>query len=121
MKILFIYYNTPELIMPTLPLGLVCVATAVKRDGHEVQLLEIQAGTDPRQALLQAIRDMQPDAVGVSVRNIDDQTMHNTRFLLDPVRAIVAACREFTDAPVSLGAPGTACILKASLRISVQI
>lgn len=106
MKILFTYYSTPEIIMPTLPLGLVCVTTAVKREGHEVQLVEIQAGTDPRPVLRQAVRDMQPDAVGVSVRNIDDQTMRNTRFLLEPVRNIVAACSELTPAPIILGGAG---------------
>jgi radical SAM superfamily enzyme YgiQ (UPF0313 family) len=44
--------------------------------------------------------------IGVSVRNIDDQNMENPRFLLGPVREIVAVCRNLSDAPIVLGGAG---------------
>ena len=106
MNILLIYFSSPELIMPTLPLGLVCVATAVKREGHAVKLVEISSGSDPLPDLRLAVEEFPPDAIGLSVRNIDNQAMQGTQFLLEPLKKIVAACRELTAAPVLLGGAG---------------
>lgn len=106
MKVLFFYLDTPQIIMPTLPLGLVSVASAAKAQGHEVRLVALPDGADRRRLTVAAIREMQPDAVGISVRNIDDQTMQPCRFLLEPLRDVAAACRETTTAPVILGGAG---------------
>ncbi len=106
MKVLFITISMPDLIMPTLPLGIVCVATAAQRDGHEVRIQEICAGSDAGQQAAEAITDFAPDAIGISVRNIDDQSMHDTRFLLEPLQAIVASCRRLSKAPIILGGAG---------------
>ncbi len=86
MKVLFISLSMPDLIMPTLPLGLVSVATAAQRDGHEVRILDSTAGSDAAQQAAEAIAAFAPDAIGISVRNIDDQSMRETRFLLEPLQ-----------------------------------
>ncbi len=106
MKVLFISLSMPDLIMPTLPLGLVSVATAVQRDGHEVRILDSTAGSNAAQAAKEAIVAFAPDAIGISVRNIDDQSMRETRFLLDPLQSIVASCRRLSKAPIILGGAG---------------
>ena len=106
MKVLLISFSMPELIMPTLPLGVVCVATAAQRDGHEVRILDIAVGSDSGQAAAEAIAAFAPDAIGLSVRNIDDQTMQGTRFLLDPLKAIIGSCRRLSKAPIILGGAG---------------
>jgi len=106
MKVLLFSLSMPELIMPTLPLGVVCVATAAQRDGHEVQILEIALGSDAGQESAEAITAFAPDAIGLSVRNIDDQTMRGTHFLLEPLKAIVASCRRISKAPIILGGAG---------------
>jgi radical SAM superfamily enzyme YgiQ (UPF0313 family) len=106
MKVLLISLSMPDLIMPTLPLGLVSVATAVQRDGHEVRILDSSAGSDAGQQAAEAIAAFAPDAIGLSVRNIDDQSMRETRFLLDPLQALVAVCRRLLKAPIILGGAG---------------
>jgi radical SAM superfamily enzyme YgiQ (UPF0313 family) len=106
MKVLFITLSMPDLIMPTLPLGLVSVATAVQRDGHEVQILDCAAGSDAVRQTAEAIAAFAPDAIGISVRNIDDQSMHETRFLLEPLKAVAACCRRLSKAPIILGGAG---------------
>ena len=106
MKVLFISLSMPDLIMPTLPLGLVSVATAAQRDGHEVRILDSAAGSDADSRLAEAIAAFAPDAIGISVRNIDDQSMHDTRFLLEPLKAIAASCRRLSKAPIILGGAG---------------
>jgi len=116
MKVLFFYLDTPEIIMPTQPLGLVSVATAAKVQGHEVRLVALPDGADHRRLTAAAIRQMRPDAVGISVRNIDDQTMQPCRFLLEPLKDIVAACRETSTAPVILGGAGYSMYPETLLR-----
>ena len=106
MKVLFLTLASPELIMPTLPLGVVCVATAAQRDGHDVKILELASGSDFKQMVANTIGSFAPDAFGISIRNVDDQSMRDTRFLLEPLKAIIASCRRFSQAPVILGGAG---------------
>jgi len=71
---LLISANTEEIQMPVLPMGLACVATAVERAGHEVRLLNLMTKDDSRELKLEEIfSDFDPEIIGISVRNIDDQ------------------------------------------------
>jgi len=106
MKVLFLSVAMPDLIMPTLPLGVVSVATAARAVGHDVRLLDLPAGSDLAAAVAGAVADFAPDAIGLAVRNIDDQSMAGTRFLLDPLATVVSACRACSGAPVILGGAG---------------
>ena len=40
------------------------------------------------------------------MRNIDDQVMGAPRFLLEPVREMIAFCRSLTDRPIIIGGAG---------------
>jgi radical SAM superfamily enzyme YgiQ (UPF0313 family) len=53
-----------------------------------------------------AIEKLRPEIIGISVRNIDDQSMENTRFLPQEVRDVVAACRAHSQALLILGGAG---------------
>ena len=44
--------------------------------------------------------------IGISIRNIDDQTMRNTRFLYEDDRAVISLVRTLTDQPIVLGGAG---------------
>lgn len=104
--VLLISANTETVNMPVLPLGLACVAAAAERAGMSVRTISLLGRTDIESALKNAIRDAQPDVIGVSVRNIDDQSMNNPHFMLDPVREMIRTCRSLCDAPVVLGGAG---------------
>jgi radical SAM superfamily enzyme YgiQ (UPF0313 family) len=92
--------------MTTLPLGLACVAAATTKSGHEVAMLDLQVEKDTRTVLQETIEGFRPEIIGISVRNIDDQNMENPRFLLDPVKEIVAVCRGLSKAKIVLGGAG---------------
>lgn len=92
--------------MVTLPLGLAYLAEAVSRAGHEVRLVDLMRVADPLAAVSEAILAFQPQAIGLSVRNIDDQNMQAPRFLLDQAKEVVSLCREHSPAPVILGGAG---------------
>ena len=106
MKVLLISANTEQINMPTLPLGLACVAAATRKAGHEVAYLDLMAQDDVQKVIKEAMEERSPDVVGISVRNIDDQVMDNPSFLLEQVKKVVASCRNFSNGPIVLGGAG---------------
>jgi len=92
--------------MPVLPLGLAFVARAAEDAGHAVSQINLMAEPAALTALAARIRMIQPDIIGISVRNIDDQNSGRPRFLLEPVKHVVAACRQSSDATIVLGGAG---------------
>jgi radical SAM superfamily enzyme YgiQ (UPF0313 family) len=106
MRVLFISANTEKINIPTLPLGLACVASATQHSGHDVALVDLMVENDMRRVLKGAIRGFRPDVIGISVRNIDDQNMENPRFLLGQVEDVVAVCRSLSGANIVLGGAG---------------
>ena len=115
MKVLFVSPNTERLNMPTLPLGLALVAAATRRAGHQTRFLDLLAATDPLAAVRQAIGQFQPEVIALSIRNVDDQSMQDTKFLLEPVRDVVAACRAASQAKIVVGGAGYSIFPEAAL------
>jgi radical SAM superfamily enzyme YgiQ (UPF0313 family) len=106
MKILLVSANTEKLNMPTLPLGLACVAAATQEAGHDVAMVDLLTEEEAGSGLKKIFEGFRPDLIGISVRNIDDQNMENPRFLLEPVKEIIAHCRNLSEAPIVLGGAG---------------
>jgi radical SAM superfamily enzyme YgiQ (UPF0313 family) len=115
MKVLLISANTETITMPTLPLGLACVAAATQQAGHDVSVVDLMMEKDAQAILKGAIEGFDPDLIGISVRNIDDQNREHPRFLLDPVKEIVAVCRRFSEARIVLGGAGYSIFPEAAL------
>lgn len=106
MRVLLISANTERLNMATIPLGLGFVAAATRRAGHDVAFLDLMSQEDPRASLHSRIADFNPEVIGISVRNIDDQSMENPKFLLEKVRLPVEWCRAASRSPIILGGAG---------------
>ncbi|MBN1105498.1 MAG: radical SAM protein [Deltaproteobacteria bacterium] len=106
MRVLLISANTETINMPVLPIGLGSVAAAAEREGHEVRMLDLMEADDPAVAVREALGSLKPAVIGISVRNIDDQSMTAPRFLVDQVRDVVSWCRESSSAPIVLGGSG---------------
>ena len=103
-----------ELAAP-LPIGLACVAAAAERAGHNVRLLSLAASGDREFRIADAVWQLRPDVIGISVRNIDDQNMEHPRFLLASLREPVAACRRLSSAPIVLGGAGYSIFPRAAI------
>jgi len=106
MKVLLISANTEQINMPVLPLGMAFVARAAEDAGHEVSQINLMTEPKALASLAARIRMVQPDIIGISVRNIDDQVSLKPRFLLEPVKQVVATCRQTSEARIVLGGAG---------------
>jgi radical SAM superfamily enzyme YgiQ (UPF0313 family) len=106
MRVLLISANREEISMRTLPLGLACVAAATRKQGHEVILLDLMEEENPVESVRRNISSVDPEVIGLSIRNIDDQKMEPARFLLDRNKEIITLCRQLSPAPIVLGGAG---------------
>jgi radical SAM superfamily enzyme YgiQ (UPF0313 family) len=106
-KVLLISMNRLAVPYPVYPLGLDYVAGAL-RPAHEPRILDLCGVPQGEEAapIAQAIRDFEPGAVGISIRNIDNTDVAELRAFLGEMRAVVAAVKQATRAPVVLGGAG---------------
>ena len=82
------------------------LAAATRQAGHEVEMLDLVGAKDPESYIRETILSFQPDLIGVSVRNIDDQKMGKPIFLLEQAKEVVEICKAVSDAPIVLGGAG---------------
>lgn len=106
MRVLLLSSNTETITTIPLPLGPAFVASAARKAGHRVELVDLMGEEDDLETIGKAISSLQPDVIGISVRNIDDQSMERPKFLLDKVKQVVRDCRSFSKVPIVLGGAG---------------
>lgn len=116
MRVLLISANTERINLPTFPLGLACVAQATMDRGHEVECLDLMAEVEPKDAVTRTMQRFKPQAIGISIRNIDDQNMANPRFLLEQTRDMVKLCNSVSEPPTVLGGAGYSLFPESSLE-----
>jgi len=102
--------------MRTIPLGLGCVASALRRAGHAVQMLDLMEVEEASSALAEAVHRFTPEVIGISIRNIDDQTMGSTRFFVTETNQIIGRLRSLSSAPLVLGGAGYSIFPEAVLN-----
>lgn len=106
MKVLLISENRSTTLVSPFPLGLAFVASALRRAGHEVVVLDFMFLEEWKEKLRTTLNDFHPDAVGLSIRNIDNQDMRSPVFFLSNHFDIVRAIRRYSNAPIVLGGTG---------------
>jgi radical SAM superfamily enzyme YgiQ (UPF0313 family) len=90
-KILLVNSNTESAPYPVSPLGICMLATALKNADYEVRIFDglwNQANSNPQHrtiSLTHELNDFQPDVIGVSIRNIDDLIMKQSRFYIEEI------------------------------------
>jgi radical SAM superfamily enzyme YgiQ (UPF0313 family) len=106
-KVLLVSVNRSGFPYPVYPLGLDHVAGAISPP-HEVRILDLCPVPEDRIAaeIDLAVRGFAPDAVGVSIRNIDNNDATAVEAFLAPVRGAVDRIRAATRAPIVLGGSG---------------
>ncbi len=115
MKILLISANTETLNMPVLPLGLAFVNAALMARGYDTRIINLMEAENTETVLKNTLLEFAPDAIGISVRNIDTQDIRNPVFMLDPVKSMVGWCRNLSTAPIIIGGAGYSIYPEAAL------
>lgn len=106
MRALLISANTETINMPIIPVGLGAVLAATRRAGHQAELLDLLGASNTRLSIKEAVERLEPDVIGISIRNIDDQKMEHRNFLLSQVKPVISDCRSLSKAPIVLGGAG---------------
>jgi hypothetical protein len=117
MRILLVNTNRKADLMAAPPIGLCYVATAARKAGHEVRVLDLCfAGRRAAKDLRSSVSSFLPEVVGLSVRNVDNANMLRPVSYLPGVRDLVAEVRKLSPAPVVLGGSGASLMPEAVLR-----
>ena len=116
MKILLIASNTASTPYPMYPLGLSMVAAALRNGGHEVCQFDFLQNNQSISALIDTIKDNNPNIIGISIRNIDNVNFLSEQRYIDVARDIVQTVRAQIGVPVVLGGSGFSIMPEAILR-----
>jgi radical SAM superfamily enzyme YgiQ (UPF0313 family) len=94
MNVLLINANREQMPWPVVPIGLCLVASALRRAGHDVDLLDLAFSGDPFADTRARVERRRPAMVGISVRNLDNCNFEAPIFYLPEVRdQVVGAVR----------------------------
>lgn len=106
MKILLVATNTATTPYPAYPLGLSMIAASLKNAGHDVCQFDFLASGQSVDALCETVKQVAPELIGISIRNIDNVNLLNEQRYIDAVRDIVANLRAHSQAKILLGGSG---------------
>ena len=118
MQVLVVNANRAIQPVPVIPFGACIVADAAERAGHAVRFLDLLFERNPERALEKELRSNPPGAVGISVRNIDNNDIVNTLRYYEDVPPLVRTVRRVSRAPVLLGGAAVAVMPEALLRLT---
>jgi radical SAM superfamily enzyme YgiQ (UPF0313 family) len=124
MKVLLISENRCRENLIPYPLGIAYVAAYAKASGQEVSCLDLMFSADPIADVISRIESFQPEIVGLSIRNIDDQDMRDNVFFMPQVKEISDAVKSRSQAPIILGGAGFSifpgeCLEYLDLRLGI--
>ena len=97
MRILLVATNQTDrfmdrMVVRPVPIGLAYIAAAVDETRHQLRVLDLMFSEDGAVDVEDAVRGFRPDLVGLSIRNLDNQSYFNSvwnlpRVSLNPPKA----------------------------------
>jgi len=106
MKILLISSNIADTPYTVYPLGMSMVASALFNAGYCVKQADFLQNKKSLDDLSKKLNDMQPNIVGISIRNIDNVNLMNEQRYIDAAVDIVLMIKENSNVIVVLGGSG---------------
>ncbi len=103
MKVLIISTNRCRQPIPVIPYGASIVAQSVSDSGHDVDLLDLTFDDNALDSSIKKIIDFQPDVLGISIRNIDNNNIFDTQTYFELARNIILQARRHSEAHVVIG------------------
>lgn len=107
MKVMFVSINKLKSYRPVLPIGMVTVATQVAMAGHEVRCVDLMFEDEDQEVIQREVRAFQPEALGISVRNVDSLNFLEPAIYTPLAREVTEWARALIpDLKVVLGGAG---------------
>ncbi|MDH3348170.1 MAG: cobalamin-dependent protein [Desulfobulbaceae bacterium] len=98
--------NSVQVPFPVYPLGMAHIGGALRGQGHLVKQVDLPACGEDYLATLEAnIKELQPEMIGISIRNLDLEDSSQPRSIIGEVEKIVALIRRTSKAVLVLGGP----------------
>jgi len=97
------------------PLALDYLAPALRREGLEVDILDLCFAADPAQAIDDYFACSEVAAVGITLRNTDDTSFASSDFFVPQLKEVTDRIRAKTAAPIILGGAGFSIMPEAIL------
>ena len=122
MKILLVATNQSDrfmdrMVVRPVPIGLAYIAAAVDETRHEMRVLDLMFSEDAAADAESAVREFAPDVVGLSMRNLDNQSYFNLKWNLPGVREIAERVRRASaSARIVCGGPAFSILPAECLR-----
>jgi len=116
MRVLLISPNMEKLPDPVAPLGLACLSSVLKSQGYEVQCLDLCFSENWEETIARTILDFSPEAIGLSLRNIDNVAYPDTVSYLPFYKEVIARIRQVSKTPLFLGGAGFTLMPRAILQ-----
>jgi len=121
MRALLVYTNRSRELVPAPPIGVSYVATATRKAGHQVRLLDLAFSQDPEKSLAEAIAEFSPELIGLSIRNIDNVVLQRLDSPRQELLRLIAICRRSASepngrlVPIVLGGPAVSILAERTL------
>lgn len=117
-RVLILSTNRERTPFPVMPIGPALIATHAARAGHTVRMVDLMFERHPGTAVEREVRRFGPDVIGVSMRNIDNSDLIETKYYVPEVEALLQAVRRAAPAvPIVLGGAATSIEPEALLRL----
>lgn len=115
MRILLISANREKSPYPVAPIGLAYVALPLLKNGYSAEILDLCFTQDIDAGIKDAITRVNPDIIGISIRNADNLTYPKSVFYLPDIKAFVDKLKSL-NIPIVVGGSGFSLFPEAILR-----
>jgi radical SAM superfamily enzyme YgiQ (UPF0313 family) len=88
-----------------LPVGLAYVAAHISETRHTLHVLDWMFAEDAPAQTLATVRRFRPEVIGLSIRNLDNQSYLNPLWHLPAIRDVMHQIRSVSPAPIVCGGP----------------
>ena len=110
MKVLLVATNQADrfmdrMVVRPVPIGLAYLAASVDEEQHTLRVLDLMFAEDAVSEVADAVSEFEPDLIGLSIRNLDNQSSLNPVWNLPAVRDIIERIRQISSAKTLIGGP----------------
>ena len=110
MRILLIATNRHARLMSRMnaqpaPIGLAYIAGHLDPARHQLKILDLMFSDDYLADTEAAVKEFQPDLVGISLRNLDNSSYVDPQWALPITKEVIDKIKTVTDVPVVCGGP----------------